>query len=743
MNKYQVFVSSDDKENRPVPGIRIFSPVITLEAPASYDKATQIRFTIPADARKLAISNFDADRGQYRLSFRFEALFAEPIDLAPSGDGTTRTAEIPVTPQLRGRTGAVVIRNGDLPNYLQLWIADDAESPVPLLLPVLLAPANRPPVPDIRALPLSDCYSALLDATGSRDPDGDDLSFQWEFPDGNLRKGGRIVHDFKTPGEKTVILSVRDSSDFAANGRRVEHVLTINAPPKAVIQGPSQAVPGETILLDGSQSTDPDGRITRYAWKFDDGGRAWNRKARHRFDQAGRHRVVLTVEDDAGDSLCGQAEAVHWVDVNAPPVPRLRAPAVGAPGEAIELDDAGLANSAAEETAEIVINATPVPLADYPKVVAAETPVEFDASASNDPDGTLTAYAWEMGDGTRKQGETIRHAYAAPGVYTVRLVVTDDAETLNNASETTFDVRVNHPPVADAGEDRVVNASEVRFDGGGSTDADDPITDYFWEFGDGAGAHGETVGHAYAVPGTYEARLTVTDASGTASASRSDTVRIRVNHPPIADAGGPRLVAVDESIAFDATASADPDGEIVSARWDMADGTAAETGRADHAFSRPGVYPVVLTVTDNDGAKGTDAAVVTVNAPPAARFLPVARIAPGQAVALDGGASHDPDGQISRATWDFGDGMPQAQGLTVEHAFEAPGRYAVTLTVEDDSGAQRRGPGRRSPRLFLGFRRRRQRPGPAARSHLSRPRPLPGGPHGGRSHGAYQFHGPG
>ena len=65
----------------------------------------------------------------------------------------------------------------------------------------------------------------------------------------------------------------------------------------------------------------------------------------------------------------------------------------------------------------------------------------------------------------------------------------------------------------------------------------------------------------------------------------------------------------------------------------------------------------------------------------------MARIAPGQAVALDGEPSHDPDGDIQRATWDFGDGTPQAQGLATQHTFAHPGRYAVTLMVEDDSGA--------------------------------------------------------
>ena len=223
INKYQVVVSSADKENRPMDGVRVASPAVMLQLPAAPGKTTQIRFPIPETANRLAISNFDADRVDYGVSFRFEALFKEPVYLPPSGDGRVRTTEIAIDADLRGREGAIVLRNRNSPNNLQLWVTDDAGSPVFLSLPILLAPTNRLPKPDIRVIPLSDCFSAVLDAAGSRDPDGDDLSFQWEFPDGNLRKGGRIVHDFKTPGEKTVVLSVRDSSEFVANGRRVDH----------------------------------------------------------------------------------------------------------------------------------------------------------------------------------------------------------------------------------------------------------------------------------------------------------------------------------------------------------------------------------------------------------------------------------------------------------------------------------------------------------------------------------------
>ncbi|MBD2892814.1 hypothetical protein amrb99_17320 [Actinomadura sp. RB99] len=50
----------------------------------------------------------------------------------------------------------------------------------------------------------------------------------------------------------------------------------------------------------------------------------------------------------------------------------------------------------------------------------------FDGSASSDPDGTVTGYAWDFGDGTAGTGAQPSHAYASAGDYTVKLTVTDD-----------------------------------------------------------------------------------------------------------------------------------------------------------------------------------------------------------------------------------------------------------------------------------------------------------------------------
>lgn len=81
------------------------------------------------------------------------------------------------------------------------------------------------------------------------------------------------------------------------------------------------------------------------------------------------------------------------------------------------------------------------------------------------------------------------------------------------------------------------------------------------------------------------------------------------NQAPSADAGSDISVGVGETFQLDASASTDADGTIVTYEWNIGLSGVSPT----HSFSQAGVYEIILTVTDNDGATSTDTMTVTVS----------------------------------------------------------------------------------------------------------------------------------
>jgi len=53
--------------------------------------------------------------------------------------------------------------------------------------------------------------------------------------------------------------------------------------------------------------------------------------------------------------------------------------------------------------------------------------VTFDGSSSYDPDGTITTWSWDFGDGGYGPGETFTHIYPTSGTYNVTLTVKDNS----------------------------------------------------------------------------------------------------------------------------------------------------------------------------------------------------------------------------------------------------------------------------------------------------------------------------
>jgi PKD repeat protein len=69
-----------------------------------------------------------------------------------------------------------------------------------------------------------------------------------------------------------------------------------------------------------------------------------------------------------------------------------------------------------------------------PESGAAPLTVDFDASGSHDPDGSIVSWAWTFGDGGTGAGSTVRHVYETAGTYTATVTVTDDVGAADTAS---------------------------------------------------------------------------------------------------------------------------------------------------------------------------------------------------------------------------------------------------------------------------------------------------------------------
>ena len=108
------------------------------------------------------------------------------------------------------------------------------------------------------------------------------------------------------------------------------------------------------------------------------------------------------------------------------------------------MDDQG-ANGQAQST--VTVNSPPPnnqpPVADF-SFTCADLTCEFDASGSNDPDGSIVQYLWTFGTGesTESGGPFKQYEYAVSGNYTVTLEVTD-----NLGASATTETTVFVPPV--------------------------------------------------------------------------------------------------------------------------------------------------------------------------------------------------------------------------------------------------------------------------------------------------------
>lgn len=170
-------------------------------------------------------------------------------------------------------------------------------------------------------------------------------------------------------------------------------------------------------------------------------------------------------------------------------------------------------------------------------------PVDFSSAGSGDPDGALSAYAWDFGDGATSSDPSPSHFYTVGGPYVATLTVTDNraAQTTSRSARTTQEVLVqavepNIPPVAVASSNVTSGPLplDVVFYAAGSYDPDGFIGNIHWAFGDGGEYWGGTAYHTFYEQGTWPVTLTVYDGRGGIGTAAPFAVTVGAPLPPLA-----------------------------------------------------------------------------------------------------------------------------------------------------------------------------------------------------------------
>lgn len=366
----------------------------------------------------------------------------------------------------------------------------------------------------------------------------------------------------------------------------------------------SVQLPENSITLDGSTSSDPDGTIKTYLWEKQSGPEATIETPEQSKTvvsdlSEGVYTFKLTVTDDDGSANSDIVKITVLPAANVPPI----------------------ANATANPI-EVILNPNN------------EGNAELSGADSKDPDGQIKEFSWSLSSGPadgvviESENKVVTNAkFTKPGTYVFKLVVTDDKGATDTTSVSVFvSIKENVPPVAVANADPVNvtmspdgSAPSATLDGSNSSDEDGSIVEFSWKLTTDLPASIKDNSKVkttvqFEKPGVYNFLLTVKDNKG---ATGTDNVSVTVLPPP--NQSPIAVAAADPSTVFilpttgmvkttlSSSDSSDPDGFIKSVHWTLLTGGSAQIINPDAAvtevqFSQSGNYIFRLTVTDNLGA---------------------------------------------------------------------------------------------------------------------------------------------
>ncbi len=567
--------------------------------------------------------------------------------------------------------------------------------------------------------------AVILDGSASSDPEGATLTYDWTQTAPDSGEGSAVTLNTTDPGKPTFIapelsatttltfsLTVNDGNKDSTADTVDINVTADNDAPTADASGDQTVDEGDTVTLNGSASSDPEGADLTYTWT-----------------------------QTAPDSGLGSAVTLSDETTASPSFTAPDLLATTTLTFSLTVGDG--VNTSTADTVDITVTAdNDAPTADASgnQTVAEGAAVTLDGSASSDPEGTALTYVWTqtapdsgLGSAVTLSDETTASpSFTAPTELLENLTLTFSL-TVNDGTQDstadTVDITVtagdNDAPTADAGGNQAVGeGAAVTLDGSASSDPEGADLTYVWtqtapDSGLGSAVPLDTTDPdkpTFTAPEllattTLTFSLTVGDGVNTSAADTVDITVTADNDAPTADASGDQTVAEGAAVTLDGSASSDPEGATLTYVWtqtapDSGLGSAVPLDTTDPdkpTFTAPelsATTTLTFSLTVNDGNKDSTADTVDINVTadndaPTADASGDQTVAEGAAVTLDGSASSDPEGATLTYVWTqtapdsgLGSAVPLSDATTASPSFTAPELLATTtltfsLTVGD------------------------------------------------------------
>jgi len=377
---------------------------------------------------------------------------------------------------------------------------------------------------------------------------GPNLRFLWDFGDGTTSTVKNAVHQYTANGIYTIMLNITDQFGCTDSIIKTNHIVIIT--PGADFITSDTLSPCSPYL---AQFTNRSVNYRTLLWNFGDSNTSTLPNPTHVYSFPGIYRVSLKATSPGG---C--------------------------------IDEKGIT---------ITVKG-PQGVFNYSNTVGCDSlRMQFVASARNN-----TSFIWDFNDGTTLSttDSVVSHIYNYPGFYVPKLILIDSICRVPITGQDT--IWVYSVTAINKFTRLLCDSGFVSFTD--SSYSNDIITNYSWNFGDGASSTLQNPSHYYSVPGLYYPSFRVTTNAGCTDSLPSGT--------PIKVAPSPQL-GINSGPGACTPATLTFSGQVLVAdtssltwAWSFANGNASTLQfPPPQVYSTAGIYTVQVIGTNSSGCKDT------------------------------------------------------------------------------------------------------------------------------------------